>query len=353
MTQKDMNMNIKFLIVSMTITLLTSSGISAMQQQKLSLPNASMKGDYTSKNWLMNSYFDRKSIADLTLPGTHDSGTYAYYILDPTSLWARCQSLTIKEQLWSGIRYLDIRVSLEDDGKVWIRHGIRKTNLKLKELIEVVKTFLEHTPSEFVILHMKVEKGDEAVVSGAAEKELYDTASESSVYDRYDIPLVNEVRGKIVYWRRWGQKNDGKGGLWIPFGGNIREASTKISDKITCYYEDKYDLCEGKKSEGIDEKKIIIRNHFIKARESSGRQEKQSNLFVTFTSCIDNRFGSWPRVTAKTINPWLQREVYTMQRAYGAMNFGVIPMDFVNKRLVFDILMCNFEHDSYGGNTFL
>src|SRR5258708_7055942 len=57
----------------------------------------------TNSDW-MSSLDASKSIAEFSIPGTHDSGA----LFEHFSGTARCQSLTIGGQLDAGIRYLDI-----------------------------------------------------------------------------------------------------------------------------------------------------------------------------------------------------------------------------------------------------
>ena len=63
---------------------------------------------------------DSLKINQINIPGTHDSGCY-----DTVWTVAQCsdtQSLTIKEQLEHGIRYLDIRLALDDDNNLYTSH---------------------------------------------------------------------------------------------------------------------------------------------------------------------------------------------------------------------------------------
>ena len=94
------------------------------------------------KNW-MKKLSDNINITEINIPGTHDSCTckvrYAFI--------AKCQSKTIKEQLNSGIRFLDIRVEKEGSrlklvhdiadcklltGKTSVANGRLQPNMALK-----------------------------------------------------------------------------------------------------------------------------------------------------------------------------------------------------------------------------
>lgn len=57
----------------------------------------------------MKNLNDSTDVSTLSIPGTHDSATYATPCYGFVKL-SQCQVLSIKEQLSSGIRYLDIRI---------------------------------------------------------------------------------------------------------------------------------------------------------------------------------------------------------------------------------------------------
>src|SRR5688500_16988143 len=59
---------------------------------------------YTMSNW-MGSLPDATNVAQLSIPGTHDSGART----EPVGGTAKCQNLSIADQLTAGVRYLDIR----------------------------------------------------------------------------------------------------------------------------------------------------------------------------------------------------------------------------------------------------
>lgn len=58
----------------------------------------------------MSQLDDNKRLSEMTIPGTHDSGTYTLGD-GPVDSAAKCQTQSIAEQLNNGIRYLDIRLA--------------------------------------------------------------------------------------------------------------------------------------------------------------------------------------------------------------------------------------------------
>ena len=134
----------------------------------------------------MNDYqatLESKSLSQLTLPGTHDSGTYAYAgmpdpgeaVLDVIMAelgliglaswaallsWTITQERTFQQQMEDGIRYLDIRTD-NDDGTLKIVHGVMPPCPKLvvgegsgnsKGVVQDVRDFLKGRPREIVIM---------------------------------------------------------------------------------------------------------------------------------------------------------------------------------------------------------
>jgi hypothetical protein len=63
--------------------------------------------------------------------------------------WAKCQELTLSAQLGGGIRFLDLRVMSDDKGEIWTHHNVM-TCLNLKEILDIVKTFIVDHPTEIV-----------------------------------------------------------------------------------------------------------------------------------------------------------------------------------------------------------
>lgn len=91
------------------------------------------------------------TLTEMTLPGTHDSGTY-----QPVSPfgrpWVQTQSISLREQLNLGIRVLDLRIGQNSPGNYIISHGDWRTHYSLCEALQEVKEFICATDMEIVIL---------------------------------------------------------------------------------------------------------------------------------------------------------------------------------------------------------
>ena len=123
----------------------------------------------------------------------------------------KCQAKSVGDQLEAGIRYLDIRLGVEEEG-LRLMHGFtscktgpmpRSAPLDLDALLEQCYAFLTEHPTETVIFAVKQEHGDESV------KE-FETALATTIDRDADfwlltdrIPTLGEARGKLVLMRRY------------------------------------------------------------------------------------------------------------------------------------------------------
>ena len=100
-----------------------------------------------------------KTLKDIMIPGSHNAGSYERGFSVSRSLLKKyvfCQDEDVFNQLVYGIRYLDIRISFENikdqPEKLWIVHGILRTEITLDEVFQQVKQYLDATEKEVVLL---------------------------------------------------------------------------------------------------------------------------------------------------------------------------------------------------------
>jgi hypothetical protein len=104
------------------------------------------------KEWMSTLPLDKIKVRDLVWPGTHDSATNEIGIPFISRPFARCQKLSIYNQLVLGARVLDIRIQQDK----LICHG-PLTSYPVADVLTDVKQFLSETTSEFVILEIRTE----------------------------------------------------------------------------------------------------------------------------------------------------------------------------------------------------
>ena len=128
--------------------------------------------------WMGNLPYEKQlcPLRELVIPGSHDSGTFALdkgmgigpdespllqklgdipFIgkLEESVIynWAKAQSMSIYDQLFCGIRYLDLRVAYrEEDKEIRIVHGLYAWTVE--QISNDVNRFVSKFPKEIVIL---------------------------------------------------------------------------------------------------------------------------------------------------------------------------------------------------------
>ncbi len=162
------------------------------------------------KNWMSN-IDGQTDLLSLNIPGTHDAVTQYVWL----SNISKTQDLNIYEQLSIGIRALDIRVASSND-RLKMVHGIAKAfNTKNKlgkqmDMSDVLKhcyRFLEENPSETIVFQFKNDSNKE---NEKCFDNLYYTYIKKDMdkwYLKNQIPVLDEVRGKIFLIRRCKMQN--------------------------------------------------------------------------------------------------------------------------------------------------
>uniref|UniRef100_A0A7S4PYZ8 Phosphatidylinositol-specific phospholipase C X domain-containing protein n=1 Tax=Alexandrium monilatum TaxID=311494 RepID=A0A7S4PYZ8_9DINO len=122
---------------------------------------------YERPNWMEHENVQRRRIFNVTLPGTHNSGTYdfqgAHSMLGTgLAFGAQNQHLSIDKQLEAGIRALDFRVSFSPtDGRLHLSHFV--LTVPLSDALGELRAFLDRRPKEVVLVHAKVGRAAHAM----------------------------------------------------------------------------------------------------------------------------------------------------------------------------------------------
>ncbi|KAI0999149.1 hypothetical protein K3495_g9045 [Podosphaera aphanis] len=206
------------------ITLRSLSSDPHLQFTAIHLPHSSHISLFSSarlERW-MSTLQDDIPVSALSIPGTHNSPTC--YTALPS---VRCQAVGVAEQLQNGVRFLDIRVQPErpadpsHDGLILVHSAFPISltgNKYFCDLMTTVYRFLDASPRETVIISLKRE-GVGKATDQQLSRILYDhyTRDQRRWFTENRIPLLREVRGKIVLIRRFALdeslrgENDGKG----------------------------------------------------------------------------------------------------------------------------------------------
>ncbi len=330
---------------------------------------------------------DNKFLDELSIPGTHDSGTCSVdNDTEPQSSQVKCQQDYIPTQLLEGIRYFDIRLGKGDNPG--IDHGdyylLKKDAyfMHLSDVIGYFKTFLNENPTEALI--MLVSRGnneatDESVTTAFA-KVLDDNPK--LFYTSSRIPTLHEVRGKIVLLRRfrlagnsvsghtwgldlteWDDKikahsgqsmclvQDARGFEAIGETGNEEPYCTKV------YAQDKYKLTGTDKLSWVDNalKETTGRtcNKVDVVDDAGAEVQVQERCWsINYTSCTGLSHGGNPFTSARVVNEHLYKSPYINPsgtedtKSDYLKHIGIIASDFVDAALARSIYQRNYNYDT-------
>lgn len=168
------------------------------------------KAKFINPDW-MADISDKKSVAEISLPGTHN--TMSFY----GGLSVQCQSWSLKQQLEAGVRFLDIRAR-HYTNDLPIHHEAFYQHVTFRNVVQETMDFLNYHPKELVIMRLR-----EEYCSERNTETMYDTvtrylklfAPRDRIWWSRRIPTVGEARGKLIILQNF----DGKR-LGITYGAN-------------------------------------------------------------------------------------------------------------------------------------
>ena len=336
---------------------------------------------------------DNKFLDELSIPGTHDSGTCSVdNDTEPQSSQVKCQQDYIPTQLLEGIRYFDIRLGKGNDPGIC--HGdfylFKKDGyyLHLSDVIGYFKTFLNENPSEALIM-LASRGNDEATdesITTAFAKVMADNPD--LFYTSSHVPTLGEVRGKIVLLRRFRLAgNSVSGHTW---GLDLTEWDDKIkahSDSTTMclvqdargfeaagetgdkepyctkvYAQDKYKLTGTDKLSWVDnalkETTGRTRNKVDVVDDDEAKVQVQERCWsINYTSCTGLSHGGNPFTSARVVNEHLYKSPYINPsgkedtKSDYLKHIGIIASDFVDAALARSIYQRNYDYDTQHKQT--
>ena len=335
----------------------------------------------------MSHVDDNKYLDELSIPGTHDSGTCSVdNDTEPQSSQAKCQQDYIPTQLLEGIRYFDIRLGKDDkNGDPGIDHGrcylLKKDGgfMHLSDVIGYFKTFLNENPSEALIM-LASRGNDEATdesVTTAFAKVMHDNPD--LFYTSSRIPTLNEVRGKIVLLRRfvlagnsvsshtwgldltqWDDKIKAHSGQSMCLVQDARgfETTGNAGDKepycTKVYAQDHFECTGTDKISWVDmalrETTNLTRNKVdVEDNDGAKVQVLERCWSINYTSCTNYKQGSNPFTAARVVNEHLYKSQYInpsgsdKTKSDCLKHVGIIASDFVDSALARSIYQRNYD----------
>lgn len=328
---------------------------------------------------------NNKFLDELSIPGTHDSGTCSVdNDTEPQSSQAKCQQDYIPTQLLEGVRYFDIRLGKgENPG---IDHGacylLKKDGnfMHLSDVIGYFNTFLSENPTEALI--MLVSRGNDEATNESLTTALGKVFDENPdlFYTSSRIPTLGEVRGKIVLLRRFGLAgNSVSSHTW---GLDL----TQWDDKIAAH-TDSTSMCLVRNERGFeavgktgDEEpyctKVYAQDHYectgtdkigwvdmalqettklarimVDVEDNAGAKVKvlEHSWCINYTSCTNYKQGSNPFTAARVVNEHLYKSQYINSTGNESTkedclkHIGIIASDFVDAALARSIYQRNYD----------
>lgn len=328
---------------------------------------------------------DNKFLDELSIPGTHDSGTCSVdNDTEPQSSQVKCQQDYIPTQLLEGVRYFDIRLGKgENPG---IDHGacylLKKDGnfMHLSDVIGYFNTFLSENPTEALI--MLVSRGNDEATNESLTTALGKVFDENPdlFYTSSRIPTLGEVRGKIVLLRRFGLAgNSVSSHTW---GLDL----TQWDDKIAAH-TDSTSMCLVRNERGFeavgktgDEEpyctKVYAQDHYectgtdkigwvdmalqettklarimVDVEDNDGAKVKvlEHSWCINYTSCTNYKQGSNPFTAARVVNEHLYKSQYINSTGNESTkedclkHIGIIASDFVDAALARSIYQRNYD----------
>ena len=250
----------------------------------------------------MASIDDNTTLREINMPGTHD--TMALYSMG--NLMGQCQTLSLKEQLNLGVRFLDIRL-VENNGALKAMHGIVDQRSNFASITKTIEKFLNTHQKECILLSIKNE-ADSRSYNPHFEEALIKHLDNEIFYKEKELPQkIGDVRGKAILLSRYEQNTIG-----VNCFNGWRDSCSFLMEQNDIYVQDTY------KVTSKEQKQQEIINCF---------NETGHALKINFLSAYrTNAFPpSYSISSAKDINPWINQEIANYH------DRGVVLYDFVNE----------------------
>ncbi|KAJ5679448.1 hypothetical protein N7462_007692 [Penicillium macrosclerotiorum] len=308
-------------------------------------------------NSWMGELRDGTLLSALSIPGTHNSPTC---LIAPPSV--RCQAVSPREQLRNGVRFFDIRVQPQypDDpnkDELILVHSVFPISLTgnkyFRDLMKEVNDFLEHNPSETLIISLKREGPGNAKDEQLAHiLSRHYARPDSRWWVRPKTPTLGEARGKVVLIRRFNLPDD----LKKEHGGNgwgiDAAAWADNTPNATCpsgqlCIQDFYEVQE---TTNIEKKIQFVKEQIDRASKARypfgvlpGPQEaRQYPFFINFLSASNFwKTNTWPEKIAAKVNPAIVDYICRRQKNDdGDCSTGILVTDWVGLDGDWDLVRC-------------
>lgn len=157
-----------------------------------------LQAQTTGVNWL-STLPDDTALQTLHIPGTHNSAA----LYEPLSGTAKCQSLSIIQQLEAGVRFLDLRCRHQND-RFDLYHGMVDQKQNFTQLQQALTKFLETNPREALLISIQPAPHPKDNTRTFSETLLHYQQQAPELWSHVKtVPKLSQVRGKAVLLRRF------------------------------------------------------------------------------------------------------------------------------------------------------
>ncbi|WP_181234181.1 phosphatidylinositol-specific phospholipase C [Enhygromyxa salina] len=296
----------------------------ASQSSGKSLNTFSIEDRISPSKW-MARVSGSQLLSQLSIPGTHDSGSYWSNI---GNTHGQCQNLSIGRQLGAGIRLLDIRARHIED-RFTIHHGAIYQRINFDDVLDQCQGFLRENPAECILMLVNSEYDAEKVTRSFEDtfRDYVSRRSSASWYLGAHIPRLDDVRGKIVLLRRF--PASAELGINLRKWGDNSTFSHTNSDGVTYHVTDRYRV------DSAGDNKLAQVENLMAAATADSRAD---SLYIAFLS--GSNPPDTPRSFAFNVNPRLHAHLLANHSSERA---GVIALDFCDNpsTLVKQIILRN------------
>lgn len=163
-------------------------------------------------DWMKNIP-DTIRASDLSIPGTHDTMAHKGSL----DVSTRTQSMNLDNQLKSGIRYLDIRNSVNKNGTFQMHHGFVNLGSTLDDVLNTINSFFNSHPTETIYMRFSQEntKRSGKDFADLFRKNYYDNPKYQHLFYKGDNrnPDLATTRKKIVLILNFGTEGNNFSGI--------------------------------------------------------------------------------------------------------------------------------------------
>lgn len=277
------------------------------------------------EHW-MGDLPDELTISQVSILGTHDSGTAGFALCGET------QKLSIQEQLNGGIRAFDVRAGVYNSSKLLIFHSELLHGDDVDQVFSTLTDFLVTHPSECLFVVLKRECGDKATWNNL----MLSCLQKYSTFfvDLHKGLTIGEMRGKILLMSRDKYATNPIGTFFLSGWSDNATSGNHIKGtgvyQMPVRIQDIYDA-DGR----IDEKKADI----VKLLDECAASISSFKLFINHTSGYTYTYYLDSRALAECAAACNETVIQHLQEMDGPA--GLIMTDFAGK-----------DHLKYGGKTY-